>query len=154
MTYTLPSAQTGAVPTSTDEQQKQEASESSQLDSNVTPEPVAQNEIAREQKIEYRDADGNLLDEEQVSSLAEEGQVTFKTTYETRTRRVDANGNEVEEPEQHAPQHPDAEGQNPDTSGNAEARSQPASAAGKGLSKGNDDAGKPKPASDANEATK
>jgi dolichyl-phosphate-mannose-protein mannosyltransferase len=77
-----------------------------------------------EERVEYRDQDGNLLDEEQVKAL--EGKVEFKTRYETRTRVVDAQGNEVllppgeqvpqaQEPEQAeaagvAPPHPDAEG--------------------------------------------
>ncbi|KAK3628339.1 Dolichyl-phosphate-mannose--protein mannosyltransferase 1 [Elasticomyces elasticus] len=46
-----------------------------------------------EEKIEYRDENGNLLDEEQVKAL--EGKVSFSTRYETRTRLVDAQGNEV-----------------------------------------------------------
>lgn len=46
-----------------------------------------------EEKIEYRDEDGNLLDEEQVKAL--EGKVSFSTRYETRTRLVDEAGNEV-----------------------------------------------------------
>lgn len=47
-----------------------------------------------EEKIEYRDEDGNLLDEEQVKAL--EGKVSFSTRYETRTRLVDAAGNEID----------------------------------------------------------
>lgn len=47
-----------------------------------------------EEKIEYRDEDGNLLDEEEVKAL--EGKVSFSTRYETRTRLVDAAGNEIE----------------------------------------------------------
>ena len=47
-----------------------------------------------EEKVEYRDEDGNLLDEEQVKAL--EGKVSFSTRYETRTRLVDAAGNEVD----------------------------------------------------------
>lgn len=47
-----------------------------------------------EEKIEYRDEDGNLLDEAQVKEL--EGKVSFSTRYETRTRLVDASGNEIE----------------------------------------------------------
>jgi dolichyl-phosphate-mannose-protein mannosyltransferase len=77
-----------------------------------------------EERVEYRDQDGNLLDEEQVKAL--EGKVEFKTRYETRTRVVDAQGNEVllppgeqlpqaQEQEQAeaagvAPPHPDVEG--------------------------------------------
>ncbi|KAK4555376.1 Dolichyl-phosphate-mannose--protein mannosyltransferase 1 [Recurvomyces mirabilis] len=46
-----------------------------------------------EEKVEYRDDQGNLLDEEQVKAL--EGKVSFSTRYETRTRMVDAQGNEI-----------------------------------------------------------
>ncbi|KAK4539893.1 hypothetical protein LTR36_010287 [Oleoguttula mirabilis] len=46
-----------------------------------------------EEKIEYRDENGLLLDEEQVKAL--EGKVSFSTRYETRTRLVDEAGNEV-----------------------------------------------------------
>jgi dolichyl-phosphate-mannose-protein mannosyltransferase len=46
-----------------------------------------------EEKIEYRDEDGNLLNDEQVAAL--EGKVSFQTRYETRTRLVDEAGNEV-----------------------------------------------------------
>lgn len=48
-----------------------------------------------EEKVEYRDEEGNLLDEEQVKAL--EGKVSFSTRYETRTRLVDPDGNEIEE---------------------------------------------------------
>ena len=48
-----------------------------------------------EEKIEYRDEEGNLLNEEQVKEL--EGKVSFSTRYETRTRLVDQAGNEIEE---------------------------------------------------------
>nr|OQO32634.1 hypothetical protein B0A51_00012 [Rachicladosporium sp. CCFEE 5018] len=47
-----------------------------------------------EQKIEYRDENGVLLDEEQVKAL--EGKVSFSTRYETRTRLVDPDGNEID----------------------------------------------------------
>lgn len=49
--------------------------------------------MSGEEKIEYRDEAGNILNEEQVKEL--EGKVSFSTRYETRTRLVDANGNEV-----------------------------------------------------------
>ena len=77
-----------------------------------------------EERVEYRDQDGNLLNDEQVKAL--EGKVEFKTRYETRTRVVDAQGNEVllppgEQPVQAeqekpeavgvAPPHPDVEGE-------------------------------------------
>lgn len=46
-----------------------------------------------EEKVEYRDEAGNLLNEEQVALL--QGKVSFSTRYETRTRMVDEFGNEV-----------------------------------------------------------
>lgn len=100
--------------------------------------PVGEQKIlSREERVEYRDQDGNLLDEEQVKAL--QGKVEFKTRYETRTRIVDANGNEVPlpaggeqqgpanldgasneapmaaSPEAVAPPHPDIEGAEPET---------------------------------------
>jgi dolichyl-phosphate-mannose-protein mannosyltransferase len=81
----------------------------------VTSQPQAVggagNIVSREEKIEYRDENGNILDPEQVKAL--EGKVSFKTRYETRTRLVDAQGNEVAEGV--APPHPDVEGSNPET---------------------------------------
>lgn len=57
--------------------------------------PVMQNDgTITEERVEYRDEDGNLLDEEQVRAL--EGQVSFSTRYETRTRVIDEYGNEVD----------------------------------------------------------
>lgn len=123
----------------------------------VTPQPVGeQRVIGREEKIEYRDQDGNLLDDTQVSVLEQDGKVTFKTKYETRTRLVDADGNEIPGSDGVAPEHPDVDGQNPDTSGvQDDSQSQPADAevlrAGS-VNKESD--GRAMPASDANEATK
>lgn len=92
----------------------------------VSGAPVADNKrlLHTEERVEYRDQDGNLLNEEQVKAL--EGKVEFKTRYETRTRVVDAQGNEillpadelpaeVQQQEQPAaagvaPPHPDVEG--------------------------------------------
>lgn len=110
--------------------------------------------IAQEEHVEYRDQDGNLLDEAQVADLLAEGKATFQTKYETRTRMVDEFGNEVNASGV-APDHPDVEGQNPDTKGVPEekGRSQPADAKAGGSVKKEDD-GKAKPASDASEATK
>lgn len=65
-----------------------------QSDGSVTPKAWAANSVlSREEKIEYRDQDGNILDEKQVKSL--EGKVSFSTRYETKTRIVDAAGNEI-----------------------------------------------------------
>lgn len=71
------------------------------------PIPPGQRLVKREERIEYRDQDGNLLDEEQVKAL--EGKVEFKTRYETRTRVLDEYGNEKGE-NVVAPPHPDVEG--------------------------------------------
>ncbi|KAL9114827.1 MAG: hypothetical protein Q9227_001070 [Pyrenula ochraceoflavens] len=127
---------------------------------NVTPQapappPGDQQVIGREERVEYRDQNGNLLNSEQVSQLEKEGKVTFKTKYETRTRLVDAAGNEIEDGPV-APEHPDAEGQNPDTQGVGEvqANSAPAQAPVGGSDVNKEGDGKPKPASDASAATK
>lgn len=85
--------------------------------------PVAEKEehfLSKEEKVEYRDQNGRLLDDEEVKAL--QGKVEFKTRYETRTRVIDENGNEirneligVREDEGVAPQRPDTEGSNPET---------------------------------------
>lgn len=79
--------------------------------------------LSKEERVEYRDENGRILNEEEVKSLADK--VSFKTRYETRTRVVDAQGNEIYEglvdahdgAQEHgvAPPHPDAEGRNPET---------------------------------------
>ncbi|GAB7362760.1 hypothetical protein MBLNU230_g3065t1 [Neophaeotheca triangularis] len=58
------------------------------------PHDAMSNEAVVE-KVEYRDEEGNLLDDEQVAAL--QGSVSFSTRYETRTRLVDQDGNELEE---------------------------------------------------------
>jgi dolichyl-phosphate-mannose-protein mannosyltransferase len=88
-------------------------------DVNVTPQekPVVPSGATTEEKVEFRDENGNLLDEEQVKAM--EGKVSFSTRYETRTRLVDQAGNEIYEgvvegdEADHAGTY--AEGQNPDT---------------------------------------
>ena len=127
----------------------------------VSPPPAGQKQsvISREEKVEYRDQDGNLLDPEQVKSL--EGKVSFKTRYETRTRLVDAQGNEISPPEAVAPPHPDVEGADSSTSGKHEPEAQAKPAVqrvvkadeSKEASIGKADKGAAKPASEATEAT-
>lgn len=126
----------------------------------VTTQPAAldQQVISQEERVEYRDEHGNLLDEAQVFSLAAEGKVTLKTKYETKTRIVDKDGNEVAPAEPVAPEHPDVDGQNPDTKGaqDKEGKSVPAEAEvpiAESMSKGIDNK-EPKPASEVSEATK
>ncbi|MBE3050097.1 hypothetical protein IMZ48_47885 [Candidatus Bathyarchaeota archaeon] len=80
--------------------------------------PVGHEIIGQEERVEFRDQDGKLLSEEEVKEL--EGKVEFKTRYETRTRVVDADGNElyvdIEEGDvEVAPPHPDVEGVDPNT---------------------------------------
>jgi dolichyl-phosphate-mannose-protein mannosyltransferase len=72
------------------------------------PPPPGQRIVGREERIEYRDQDGNILNEEQVKAL--EGKVEFKTRYETRTRVIDENGQEIPDPASVAPPHPDVQG--------------------------------------------
>lgn len=114
--------------------------------------------LSREEKVEYRDQDGNLLDPEQVKEL--EGKVSFKTRYETRTRMVDAQGNEIS-PEQAeklgvAPPHPDVDGPDSSTVGKGEEMvgSEGVRAdESKEASVERSDSGAAKPASEGNEAT-
>jgi dolichyl-phosphate-mannose-protein mannosyltransferase len=85
--------------------------------------------LSKEERIEYRDENGRILEDDEVSALA--GKVSFKTRYETRTRVVDGQGNEIyeglvdahDEAEELgvAPPHPDVEGRNPETQEQADA---------------------------------
>lgn len=112
------------------------------------------NIINREETVEYRDQDGNLLDEAAVKALMAEGKAKFETKYETRTRVVDELGNEVPPV---APDHPDYEqGQNPDTKGipAGKGQSRPADAQAEAESVEAERNKEAQPASDANEATK
>lgn len=111
------------------------------------------NVVNREETIEYRDQHGNLLDDAAVAALLAEGKAKFETKYETRTRVVDEQGNEVPPV---APDHPDVQGQNPDTKGVPEAKgnSKPADAQAESESVEKERQNKAAPASDANEATK
>jgi dolichyl-phosphate-mannose-protein mannosyltransferase len=83
-----------------------------------------------------------------------EGKASFETKYETRTKLVDEQGNEVSSPL--APDHPDVDGQNPQTKGVPEeqGKKSPAEAQAGGSVKKDNDESKAKPASDASEATK
>lgn len=129
--------------------------------------PIAPNQkfLSKEEKVEFRDQDGNLLDPEAVKAL--EGKVSFKTRYETRTRLLDANGNEL--PGQGddvpsavpvAPPHPDVDNVDPETADveknvkEAPALQHDVSAdESKEQSLENSSTGEAKPASEGNEAT-
>ncbi|KAK8005099.1 dolichyl-phosphate-mannose-protein mannosyltransferase [Apiospora arundinis] len=122
-----------------------------------SPGRPSQKVVGREEQIEYRDQDGNLLDEEQVKAL--EGKVEFKTRYETRTRVVDAAGHELESPPELAgqgvaPPHPDVEGAESSTKQLKKDEPIPAEEVVKSKD-GEKEAEKekPKPASEGNEAT-
>lgn len=111
--------------------------------------------------MEYRDQDGNLLDEAHVLSLEKEGKVSFETRYETRTKVIDPQDQDVygedSNDRHHAPPHPDVEGQNPETANRGDevpAPQQPASAVGEEQSVEAADVREPKPASEGKEATK
>ncbi|EQL36565.1 dolichyl-phosphate-mannose-protein mannosyltransferase [Blastomyces dermatitidis ATCC 26199] len=109
------------------------------------------------ESVVYRDQDGNILNDEEVAVLGRDGNVSFETRYETKTRIIDGHGREVGG-EQPAPHHPDAEGQNPETAGKGGGAGdapvdKPASVLGDEKSVERDER-KPKPASEGNEATR
>lgn len=118
------------------------------------PAPIDQKVVGREERVEYRDQDGNLLGEEEVKSLMAEGKASFSTKYETETKVVDEHGNPIADPSSVAPEHPDAEGANPDTKGQPKASKEPADADVSVDDSREESLRKPKPASDASEATK
>lgn len=113
--------------------------------------------IGREERVEYRDQDGNILNEEQVKAL--EGKVEFKTKYETRTRVVDGNGNEVEMPIEElaaagvAPPHPDVQGSDQETKKVVKDDDIPKEASSSKDGEKEAERSVPKPASEGNEAT-
>lgn len=130
------------------------------LAENVTPQPaVEEASVRREEKVEYRDQDGNLLNEEEVAALA--GKVDFQTRYETRTRMIDADGNEIVDNSAAGTAPPHPADREPETAANdpeSDGRELPATASAeddvaKEKSAQKNDGGKPKPASEGSEAT-
>ncbi len=129
---------------------------------NVTPPALYGDELIRqEETVEYRDEDGNLLNEEEVAAL--KGKVSFETRYETRTRIVDAAGNPIadgsEEIDGHAPPHPDGEPETATDVPEDDGREYPATASPeddlvKEHSVEANEITKPRPASEPREATK
>ena len=126
---------------------------------NVTPQAaVEEASVRREEKVEYRDQDGNLLNEEEVAALA--GKVDFQTRYETRTRIIDADGNEIAEssagtaPPHPAAREPETAADDPEDDGrDLPATASPEDDMAKEKSVRKNDGGKPKPASEGSEAT-
>lgn len=131
-------------------------------DVNVTPRPAGEASVSRVEKVEYRDQDGNILDEKQVKEL--EGKVSFETRYETRTRVIDSEGKEIADGpvggEGVAPPHPDVD-RLPETNADQpedDGRAKPATASpeqdvGKEKLVEQADEGRPRPASEPQEAT-
>lgn len=121
---------------------------------------VGQKFLGKSERVEYRDQDGNILDEEQVSKLRENGDIEFKTRYETRTRVVDSDGKEIPGAEVPvAPPHPDVEGADSSTKQKAPKPDEhvkddwkPKAVKSKDGEK-EKQKDKPKPASEGNEAT-
>lgn len=70
-----------------------------QAEINVTPQAGLDQAQAgmrhTEERVEYRDENGRLLDDNEVKAL--EGKVSFSTRYETRTRILDEAGSELYE---------------------------------------------------------
>ncbi|KAH8703819.1 protein mannosyltransferase 1 [Talaromyces proteolyticus] len=124
----------------------------------VTSKPANSRIVSREERVEYRDEAGNILDPEKVAQLKKEGKISMQTKYETQTRILDADANGNFQKAEHAPPHPDVEGQNPETNRNGAdnvARNEPASAVGMGKSiRDEKDQDSPRPASEGNEATR
>lgn len=123
-----------------------------------SPPPVPR-VVYQEEKIEYRDQDGNLLGPEKVKEL--EGKIDFQTKYETRTRVVDEHGNELPVPEGGwpadmaagvAPPHPDVEGVDKETAKVDSARPNQDAAASRDGDREAEGA-KAKPASEGKDAT-
>jgi dolichyl-phosphate-mannose-protein mannosyltransferase len=139
-------------------QPKEEAAEAAGISGAPAPPKEAQT-IRREEKVEYRDQNGNLLNDEQVAAL--EGKVEFKTKYETRMRVVDDNGNELPEPEGGwpedvagvAPPHPDVEGVDKETVQAEEAVPPPQDVPASRDGEKEAEQSKPKPASEGQDAT-
>ena len=108
-------------------------------------------------RVEFRDQDGNVLDESLVAQLQQQGKVSIESRFEYRSRL--ANGHEVDILDgKVAPPHPDVEGQNPETVGRKEqwpVEDIPApAAAGKESSAGQESGSRQaEPASEGNEAT-
>ncbi|KAI6777974.1 Dolichyl-phosphate-mannose--protein mannosyltransferase-like protein [Emericellopsis cladophorae] len=168
--YTMLTVQAGTAATPSPEAVKADAAASKVEEKaaeavSAKPEDEGENEprvVAKEETIEFRDQDGNLLNEEQVKSL--EGKVEFKTKYETKTRVVDEDGNEVSVGEAAAgvaPPHPDVEGSDPETVKNEAAAPeeevpvppQPHDAAASKDGEMEEAQKQPKPASEGKEAT-
>lgn len=116
--------------------------------------PKIQGSMAR---VEYRDQNGKVLDENLVASLRAEGKVKFETRYDAGHKMENAHEVPIVDG-QLAPPHPDVEGQNPET-GNAPEDSVPPESPASVVDGNERSVEKPismeaKPASEGNDATK
>lgn len=141
----------------------QKISQEPDQDAIVTPQASAEF-LSVEEKVEYRDQDGNILGEAQVAAL--EGKASFQTRYDTRTQVLDPADKEAKDLPSAvapAPPHPDVdrEPETPIANNIAEdkRRDYPATASAdkdeiKEKSVAKADGKKPRPASEGREATK
>ncbi|KAJ3475337.1 hypothetical protein NLG97_g9495 [Lecanicillium saksenae] len=129
---------------------------------NATAVPAPEGSIvSTEERIEFRDQDGNILSEEQVAEL--KGKVDFETKYETRTRVIDDDGHEIPAPDGGwdgnvggagvAPPHPDVDGVDEKTIAGKDAGKAKEFAASRDGEK-EAEGSKAKPASEGKEATR
>ena len=122
----------------------------------VSPLVAQPQKIVYDDKVEYRDAEGNAINEAQAKEL--EAKASFTTKYETKTRILDADGHVIMVDGSGVAPPPNVD---PGTKGIPEkdARDSPPSVSPESDIKNErsiekEDAGKPKPGSEANEATK
>ena len=115
--------------------------------------PKLKGSVAR---VEYRDQNGKVLDENLVASLRAEGKVKFETRYEPGLPLENAHEVPIVDG-QLAPPHPDVQGQNPETGSAPEDSVPPESPAsvvdGNERSVEQPSSMEARPASEGNEAT-
>ncbi|KAJ5335334.1 hypothetical protein N7452_007737 [Penicillium brevicompactum] len=151
----VPTTAAQAPPQAPPAQEPVPAGESAEVsDPAAVTAPKIQGSMAR---VEYRDQNGQVLDENLVASLRAEGKVKFETRYDAGHKMENAHEVPIVDG-QLAPPHPDVQGQNPETGSAPEDSVPPESPAS--VVEGNErSVEKPismeaKPASEGNDATK
>lgn len=144
---TTPAVQAAAAPPKV-----QDPAQQAQEQEAAVTQPKLSGSVAR---VEYRDQNGNVLDESLVSSLRAEGKVKFETRYDTNRLQ---HAHEIPIVDgQLAPPHPDVQGQNPETGSKVEDSIPPESPASvaDGTEQSADQPNEPvaSPASEGNDAT-
>lgn len=135
------------------EQQQQQADAAEEQEQAAVTSPKLAGTMAR---VEYRDQNGNILDENLVASLRADGKVKFETRWEPNSRLENAHEIPIVDGQlaPQAPPHPDVEGQNPETNGEPVPPESPASVVeGNERSAEVDSSPEAKPASELYEAT-